>query len=494
MEEYGNSWIRRAKYSHTVCHRLDSRNLARFPITIQPTGERAMARATSSIVKIEQPVTQFQRNLSTRKQRAVSPHPEIKLTEIFQEAKSDQKRFSTPCPRRKDSDKGISKYFHTDSQESKGRSLKSPGSKSPANTSPLRCFNSMIFNDKSKARKDSAWAKYFDHNGGRVTSVETEEEHSVDLSKLYLGLRFAHGAHSQLYHGEYNDEAVAVKMTRIPDDDENGILTAMLEKQYQREVTLLSRLHHQNVIKFIAACRKPPVFCVVTEYLPEGSLRAYLHKLELEHQSVPLQKLISLALDIARGMEYIHSQGMIHRDLKPENILINEDFHLKIADFGIACEEAHCDLLAEDPGTYRWMAPELIKRKPYGRKVDVYGFGLILWELVAGTIPYENMTPIQAAFAVVHKNLRPIVPENCPLAMKALTEQCWSLQPEKRPEFWQIVQVLEQFESSLATDGTLNLPQNSLFLKDHKKGLLHWIQRLGPAHHSHNSTPKPKFT
>lgn len=151
----------------------------------------------------------------------------------------------------------------------------------------------------------------------------------------------------------------------------------------------------------MAACRKPPVFCIVTEYLSEGSLRAYLHKLVEKY--LPLEKLISMALDIARGMEYIHSQGVIHRDLKPENILITEDFHLKVADFGIACEEAYCDLLADDPGTYRWMAPEMIKRKHYGRKVDVYGFGLILWELVAGTIPYEDMTPIQAAFAVVNK-------------------------------------------------------------------------------------------
>ncbi|KAI8539757.1 hypothetical protein RHMOL_Rhmol09G0207800 [Rhododendron molle] len=76
---------------------------------------------------------------------------------------------------------------------------------------------------------------------------------------------------------------------------------------------------------------------------------------------------------------------------------------MKIADFGIACEEAYCDLLADDPGTYRWMAPEMIKGRSYGHKVDVYSFGLILWEMVAGTIPYVDMTPIQAAFAVVHK-------------------------------------------------------------------------------------------
>uniref|UniRef100_A0A5B7A6S7 Protein kinase domain-containing protein n=1 Tax=Davidia involucrata TaxID=16924 RepID=A0A5B7A6S7_DAVIN len=314
----------------------------------------------------------------------------------------------------------------------------------------------------------------------------------VDLSKLFLGLRFAHGAHSQLYHGIYKDEPVAVKIIRVPDDDdENGTLTVRLEKQFNREVTLLSRLHNQNVIKFVAACRKSSVFCIITEYLSEGSLRAFLHK--LEHKSLPWQKLITIASEIARGMEYIHSQGVIHRDLKPENILINQDFHLKIADFGIACEEAYCDLLADDPGTYRWMAPEMIKRKSYGRKVDVYSFGLILWEMVAGTIPYEDMTPIQAAFAVVNKNLRPAIPGDCPPAMRALIEQCWCSQPEKRPEFWQVVKVLEQFESSLASDGTLHLLQNPT-CQDHKKGLLHWIQMLGPMYSTSSSMPKPKFT
>ncbi|XVE77863.1 hypothetical protein DITRI_Ditri13aG0097400 [Diplodiscus trichospermus] len=85
------------------------------------------------------------------------------------------------------------------------------------------------------------------------------------------------------------------------------------------------------------------------------------------------------------------------------------------------------------------MAPEMIKRKSYGRKVDVYSFGLILWEMVAGTIPYEDMNPIQTAFVVVNKNVRPVVPVDCPAAMRALIEQCWSSHPEKSPEFWQIV-------------------------------------------------------
>ncbi|KAJ7968571.1 Protein kinase [Quillaja saponaria] len=490
MEEEYTSWIRRAKYSHTVCHRWDSSRLASIPFTVEQErilGLKSRPAAVSSYKKSPTSNLQIQKNPVTNKQRSLSPSPETTVSDTFKEARSERKRFSTPLPRRKEPEKGFKgKFFNRDTQE-----IKVSNSISSSTSSLLKHLASVKVNQKLKGRKESSWARYFDHGGGRVTAVETADEWTVDLSKLFLGLRFAHGAHSRLYHGIYNDEAVAVKIIMVPDDDENGTLAARLEKQFNREVTLLSRLHHQNVIKFIAACRKPPTYCVITEYLSEGSLRAYLHK--LEHKSLPSEKLIAIALDIAHGMEYIHSQGVIHRDLKPENVLIDQDFHLKIADFGIACEEAYCDLLADDPGTYRWMAPEMIKRKSYGRKVDVYSFGLILWEMVAGTIPYEDMNPIQAAFAVINKNLRPVIPSGCPPAMRALIEQCWSLQPDKRPEFWQVVKVLEQLESSLARDGTLNLVENPS-CQDHRKGLLHWIQKLGPAQTHSAPSPKPKFS
>ena len=154
-------------------------------------------------------------------------------------------------------------------------------------------------------------------------------------------------------------------------------------------------------MQLVAACTAPSVFCIITEYLCGGSLRSIL--LKHKNESLPLDQIISISLEIARGMEYVHSQGVIHRDLKPENILFDEDSCVKIADFGIACEEAYCEVLAEDPGTYRWMAPEMIKHKPYGRKVDVYSFGLLLWEMLTGKVPFEDMTPIQAAFAVVDR-------------------------------------------------------------------------------------------
>ncbi|KAJ4976541.1 hypothetical protein NE237_001647 [Protea cynaroides] len=480
MEEEGNSWLRRAKFSHTIYHRLDSLNVrslslepdldsilrSRPTIQQQDRNSKLKSRPSSQQNRGSQSVTtgQLQRNPTTR---SLSPLPEISLSDSFREARSERHRFSTPTPRREALDKGIpGKIFARED------SLRTRASDYTSSSTSI--------SDKLKNRRESSWTKYFDNVGGRVTAVETAaDEFKVDFSRLYYGHKFANGANSRLYHGIYKDEPVAMKIISPPDNDENEAIAARLEREFTNEVTHLSHLHHQNVIKLVAAFKDPPAFCVITLYISGGSLRAFLHK--LEHKPLALQKLIAMALEIARGMEYIHSQGVIHRDLKPENILLDEDFHPKIADFGIACEEAYCDSLVGDQGTFRWMAPELIKHKAYGRKVDVYSFGLILWEMVAGTIPYEGMIPVQVAYAVVNKNLRPDIPPNCPPALRALIEQCWAQKPENRPEFWQIVKVLEQFESSLTRDGTLNIVPNYT-CQDHKKGLLHWIQKLSPVH------------
>jgi len=223
MEENTSSWLRRAKFSQTVCHRLDTSRLNNIQIREQS----------------EQPSSNVKKNLLTNKQRSLSPLPETFLNDVFREARHEQKRFSTPGPRR---DKRImGKVSNKDTRE-------------PPKVSSTKFLSSSPNRQKMSKdiSKDGSWGKYFENGGGgggKVTALETAEEWTIDMSKLFLGHKFAHGAHSRLYHGVYKEESVAVKIIRVPDDDENGELASKLENQFVREVTLLSRLHHRNVIK-----------------------------------------------------------------------------------------------------------------------------------------------------------------------------------------------------------------------------------------------------
>ncbi|KAM4107291.1 hypothetical protein ACB094_04G133200 [Castanea mollissima] len=243
-----------------------------------------------------------------------------------------------------------------------------------------------------------SWSKYLVSSGAEIKG-EGEEEWSADMSQLFIGNKFASGRHSRIYRGIYKQRDVAIKLISQPEEDEN--LASMLENQFISEVALLFRLRHPNIITFFAACKKAPVFCIITEYLAGGSLRKYLH--HQKPHSVPLNLVLKFALDIARGMQYLHSQGILHRDLKSENLLLGEDMCVKVADFGISCLESQCGSTKGFTGTYRWMAPEMIKEKHHTKKVDVYSFGIVLWELLTALIPFDNMTPEQAAFAVSQK-------------------------------------------------------------------------------------------
>ncbi|KVH88177.1 serine/threonine-protein kinase HT1 [Cynara cardunculus var. scolymus] len=289
-----------------------------------------------------------------------------------------------------------------------------------------------------------SWSMILDSENVETWEVakEDQEEWTADLSQLFIGNKFASGAHSRIYRGIYKQRAVAVKMVRIPTHKEET--RVMLEQQFKSEVALLSRLYHPNIVQFIAACKKPPVYCIITEYMSQGTLRMYLNK--KEPYSLSTETVLRLALDISRGMEYLHSQGVVHRDLKSNNLLLNDEMRVKVADFGTSCLETQTQESKGNMGTYRWMAPEMVKEKPYTRKVDVYSFGIVLWELTTALLPFQGMTPVQAAFAVAEKNERPPLPASCQPALAHLIKRCWTAEPSKRPDFTEIVAALEKYD------------------------------------------------
>ncbi|MBA0866286.1 hypothetical protein Goshw_019649 [Gossypium schwendimanii] len=103
--------------------------------------------------------------------------------------------------------------------------------------------------------------------------------------------------------------------------------------------------------------------------------------------------------------------------------------------------------MTAETGTYRWMAPEVIEHKPYDHKADVFSFGVVLWEMLTGKLPYENLTPLQAAVGVVQKGLRPVIPQHTRPKFVELLERCWQQDPSLRPEFSEITNLLEDLAS-----------------------------------------------
>ncbi|XP_061370725.1 serine/threonine-protein kinase STY13-like isoform X2 [Gastrolobium bilobum] len=246
------------------------------------------------------------------------------------------------------------------------------------------------------------------HNNGSIANQQLtiDDNLLVDPKLLFIGSKIGEGAHGRVFEGRYRDRIVAIKVLHRGSTSEER---ASLEDRFAREVNMMSRVHHENLVKFIGAC-KDPLMVIVTELLPGMSLRKYL--INIRPKLLDLHVAINFALDIARAMDWLHANGIIHRDLKPDNLLLTANHKsVKLADFGLAREESVTEMMTAETGTYRWMAPELYstvtlrqgEKKHYNNKVDVYSFGIVLWELLTNRMPFEGMSNLQAAYAAAFK-------------------------------------------------------------------------------------------
>ncbi|GAB4848071.1 hypothetical protein Ancab_002733 [Ancistrocladus abbreviatus] len=274
----------------------------------------------------------------------------------------------------------------------------------------------------------------------------------IDPKHLFVGPKIGEGAHAKVYEGKYKNQNVAVKIVPRGETPEEIVKR---EARFSREVAMLSRVQHKNLVKFIGAC-KEPVMVIVTELLLGGTLRKYL--INMRPRCLDTRVAIGFALDIARAMECLHSHGIIHRDLKPENLILTADHKtLKLADFGLAREESLTEMMTAETGTYRWMAPELYStvtlrqgdKKHYNNKVDAYSFAIVLWELIHNKLPFEGMSNLQAAYAAAFKNVRPSA-ENLPEDLALIVTSCWAEEPNTRPSFNQIIHMLLHFLSTIS--------------------------------------------
>ncbi|KAF8668292.1 hypothetical protein HU200_052348 [Digitaria exilis] len=255
----------------------------------------------------------------------------------------------------------------------------------------------------------------------------------IDLSMLTMGEKIASGSSAVLYRGTYNGLDVAIKSLKIANHNNPS------EIEFLQEVLILRKVKHDNILQFYGACTDHPYYCIVTEYMPGGNLYDFLHK---HNNFLDLVTILKIATSISKGMDYLHQNDIIHRDLKTANILIGHDQVIKIADFGVARHGSPEGQMTAETGTYRWMAPEIINHKPYDSKADVFSFAIVLWELATSKVPYDNMTPLQAALGV-RQGLRLDIPGSVHPRLSKLIQQCWHENPDVRPTFAEIIVELE---------------------------------------------------
>jgi len=261
----------------------------------------------------------------------------------------------------------------------------------------------------------------------------------------------ASGSFGDVYRATWQGKDVAVKKLRGVMVDPKAFsgdvgigerMKILRQHKFFREVEVLSRINHPSIMRLYGAVTKEVPIMLVSEFVGGGDLFQKIHQ---SLYAPTYLECITFALELAEGLEHMHGlePKIIHRDIKPPNLLITEDGHLKLSDFGLARLLSDVSDLTSQTGTYRWMAPEVIRNAQYNEKADIYSFGVLLWELITGMVPYgEQRTDTKIAVMVADKGHRPTAPASAAPELKTLMQECWAEDASTRPPATEIVRIL----------------------------------------------------
>lgn len=289
-----------------------------------------------------------------------------------------------------------------------------------------------------------------------------------------------HGTYGSVYYGHLRDQEVAVKR-----------MTATKTKEFMAEMKVLCKVHHTNLVELIGYAASDDELFLIYEYAQKGSLKNHLHDPQNKgHTSLSWIMRVQVALDAARGLEYIHEHTKmhyVHRDIKTSNILLDGSFRAKISDFGLAKlvgKSGEGETTATKVvGTFGYLAPEYLSDGLATAKSDVYAFGVVLLEIISGkeaiirTEGAATKNPERRSLASImlaalrnspdsmsmsslkdniDPNMMDLYPHDCVFKMAMLAKQCVDEDPILRPDMKQVVISLSQILlSSIEWEATL---------------------------------------
>ena len=266
----------------------------------------------------------------------------------------------------------------------------------------------------------------------------------LHMEDVTLHTQIGGGAFGQVWLGTWKATPVAVKVL-----SPSCALPEQALRAFHDEVGMLEKLRHPNICLFIGAVLQLPTRAIVTELVARGSvwdsLRRGLFPVDPASTFWPSWAIKRVVEGTCRGLLYLHSHSpsIIHRDLKSANILLEENFCVKICDFGLArLRAAGSSAMTSGVGTFQWMAPEVLVGGDYDTSVDIYSLGVCCWEVMTGQCPYENSSQVDLILNVV-KGGRPEMHPAFTEKQRKLLGACWHADPAQRCGLPEILASLE---------------------------------------------------
>ncbi|KAG9447401.1 hypothetical protein H6P81_013529 [Aristolochia fimbriata] len=292
-----------------------------------------------------------------------------------------------------------------------------------------------------------------EQNKKGASAALLQEDDQLQIIKkhdLQILKEVGQGFYGSVYLGKWKGSPVAAKLINSHNVLAKKIKLKEVMESFWDEARILARLNHPNIIGFYGVIMDGPeiLLATVSEYMIDGALSDVLMASSSLGRVLDWWTRIRIARDVALGMEYLHANNVVHFDIKSDNIFVNlrDAQHpvSKIGDFGLSgplnskklvCTGGH------GRGTLQWMAPELLTGRPLfaTEKLDVYSFGILMWEMLTGELPYKNVDRDLIKRGVAMGELRPQVPSWCDPQWRSIMEECWSQEPTERPSFTEIV-------------------------------------------------------
>ncbi|XP_022007518.1 receptor-like kinase TMK3 [Helianthus annuus] len=241
-------------------------------------------------------------------------------------------------------------------------------------------------------------------SGNIIISVQVLKNATKNFAKES---KLGHGGFGVVYKGQLDDGTkIAVKRM------ESGAISNKALDEFESEISVLTKVRHRHLVSLLGYSTEGLERILVYEYMPQGALSRHLfHWKNLKLEPLSWKMRLNIALDVARGMEYLHTlahQSFIHRDLKSlpppksSNILLGDDFRAKVSDFGLVklVPDGGKSIMTRVAGTFGYIAPEYAVTGKLTTKVDVFSYGVILMELLTGLMVLDNDRPEEKRYLV----------------------------------------------------------------------------------------------